>query len=222
MPIPWENDEQLFALVRAELFAAVVGDVMDKLGLLHQFLPPQIRPISPDMVVIGRAMPVLEADCFGEPEKPFGVMLEALDDLKPDEIYLCTGGSPRYALWGEIMSTRAMRLNAAGVVMNGYARDTHGIIEMGFPTFCIGSYAQDQGPRGQVVDFRCEIEIEGVKVRPGDAVIGDVDGVCIVPREAEEEIFVKALEKSRGEKTVHAAIADGMSAVEAFKKFGIM
>ena len=66
------------------------------------------------MALIGRAMPVLEADCFGEPEKPFGLMLEALDDLKENEVYVCTGDSPRYALWGEIMATRAMRLGAAG------------------------------------------------------------------------------------------------------------
>ena len=55
----WKNDDDLFALVRRELFTCVVGDVMDKLELQHQFLPPQIRPLRPDMVVVGRAMPVL-------------------------------------------------------------------------------------------------------------------------------------------------------------------
>jgi regulator of RNase E activity RraA len=227
----WKNDDELLRIIRQELFSAVVGDVMDKQGYLHQFLPPQIRPLQDDMLVAGRAMPVLEADTFGETvagtsnklmEKPFGLMLEALDDLKKNEVYLCTGASPRYALWGELMSTRALRLGAAGAVVDGYARDTKGIIAMNFPTFCHGSYAQDQGPRGKVIDFRLPVELKGVSVRPGDIVIGDMDGVCIVPREDEVEIISLAIEKARGEKLVKKAIEGGMSACEAFKKFGIM
>src|SRR5689334_24068287 len=89
----WTSDAELFQLARRELFTAVVGDVMDKLGLQRQFLLPQIQPLRHDMVVIGRAMPVLEADVFAENiegsanplmRKSFGVMLEALDDLKPN------------------------------------------------------------------------------------------------------------------------------------------
>jgi regulator of RNase E activity RraA len=232
----WKSDDELFSIARAELFTAVVGDVMDKLGLQRQFLPPAIRPLSPDMVVIGRAMPVLEADWFEESQagrsrslenanplaKPFGLMLAALDDLKPNEVYVCTGGSPRYALWGELMSTRAMKLGAAGVVMNGYARDTHGILALKFPTFAYGSYAQDQAPRGKVIDFRCPVEIEGVRIEPRDIVFGDVDGVCMIPKAAEREVFDAALEKARGEKSVRTAIESGMSAQEAFATFGIM
>jgi regulator of RNase E activity RraA len=86
-------------------------------------------------------------------------MLEALDDLKPNEVYICTGGSPRYALWGELMSIRAMHCGAAGAVLDGYSRDTRGILKLGFPTFSHGSYAQDQNPRGKVVDYRVPIVI---------------------------------------------------------------
>lgn len=218
----WNDDSELFALCREELFTAVVGDVMDKIGLRRQFLPPQIRPLAPEMVTIGRAMTVLEADCFDEPKKPFGLMLEALDDLKQDEIYVCTGGSPRYALWGELMSTRAMKLGSAGAVLNGYVRDTHGILDLKFPTFSYGPYAQDQGPRGQVIDFRCPIEMEGVTIETGDVVFGDIDGVCVIPKASEEEVFRLAVEKARGEKKVRTAIEDGMSAADAFAKFGIM
>jgi hypothetical protein len=103
----WKNDTELFAIAKRELFTAVVGDAMDKLDLQHQFLPPEIRPLRDDMVVIGRAMPVLSVDVFTEKmvgtanplmAKPFGLMLEALDDLRPNEIYLNTGSSPRNAL----------------------------------------------------------------------------------------------------------------------------
>ena len=141
--------------------------------------------------------------------RPFGLMLDALDDLKPFEVYLCSGASPRYALWGELMSTRAIKLGATGAVLDGYSRDTRGILELGFPTFSYGPYAQDQGPRGKVIDFRVPLEIEGTRVRPGDLVFGDIDGVCVVPREAEVEVMTAALEKARGEKTVRRSDRGG-------------
>jgi len=227
----WTNDEELFKLIRQELFTAVVGDIMDKMGFRHQFLPPQIRPLHDDMFLVGRAMTVLGANTFGEtnPEsanpwmaKPFGLMLEALDDLKMNEIYVGTGWSPNYALWGELMTCRARVLGAAGVVVNGYIRDKKGILEEQFPVFSFGSYAQDQAPRGKVLDYRVPIEMNGVGIRDGDIIIGDLDGVCIVPREIEKEVFYKSIEKARGEKVVRKAILDGLSAREAFEKFGIL
>lgn len=226
----WKNDAELFQFVRNELFTAVVGDVMDKMGFKHQFLPPEIQPLKNDMFVTGRAMTVLEADCYEEIcyganpilSRPFGLMLEALDDLKENEVYICTGASPKYALWGELMSTRAMKLMAAGAVVNGYSRDTKGILELGFPVFSYGRYAQDQAPRGKVIDYRVPIEINGVRISPGDIVVGDIDGVCIVPQSIENEVFKLAFEKARGEKTVQKAIQEGMSAVDAFNTYGIM
>lgn len=216
----WKDDAELFALARRELFTALVGDAMDKMGLVNQFLPPYLKPLRDDMVVIGRAMTVVEAD--GTEEKPFGRMFEALDDLKPNEVYVCGGASPRYALWGEMMSTRALKLGAAGAVVDGYSRDTRGILRLNFPAFSRGRYAQDQGVRGHVVDFRVPIRFGNVTVRPGDIVFGDLDGVCVVPREAEAEAFTRALEKARGEKLLQRALENGMSTVEAFRKFGIM
>lgn len=227
----WADDDELFGLIREHLFTAAIGDVLDTMGLQRQFLPPQIQPLDPNMVVVGRAMPVLEADYFaykdpaGQDElsrKPFGLMLHALDDLKRNEVYVATGGSPRYALWGELMSTRANILGAAGAVVNGYSRDTKGILDLGFPTFSHGRYAQDQGYRGKVVDFRVRIEMEGVSISPGDIIVGDLDGVLVIPKTAEDEAISRALEKVTKENAVRIAILDGMSTVEAFQKFGVM
>ena len=227
----WKSDEELFSLAEKELFTCVVGDVLDKQGLLHQFLPPQIRPLSRDMVLIGRAMPVLSGDVFQEvversanamSAKPFGLMLEAVDDLGMNEIYVNTGSSPRNALWGELMSVRARQIGARGAVLNGYVRDTRAILAMGFSTFGFGSYGQDSAPRYKVHDFRIPIEIGGVLIRPGDILFGDIDGVVVIPSNVETEVFSLALEKARGEKTVRRALEEGTSAVEAFRKHGIM
>jgi len=227
----WKSDDELFALVQRELFTSVVGDVMDKLDLQHQFLPPQIQPLRQDMVVLGRAMPALSVDVFAERiagsanrlmDKSFGLMLEALDDLRKNEVYVNTGSSPRNALWGELMSTRARKLGSRGAVLNGYVRDTKAILNLSFPTFAFGSYGQDSAPRSKVVDFRIPIEVGQVRVRPADIIFGDIDGVLLVPVEVEDEVFTRALEKARGEKLVKKAIEKGSSAVEAFEKYGIM
>jgi regulator of RNase E activity RraA len=115
-----------------------------------------------------------------------------------------------------------MKLGAAGAVVDGYSRDTRGILELGFPTFSYGRYAQDQAPRGKVIDFRVPIEIKGVKVMPGDIVVGDLDGVCIIPKAIEREVITQALEKARGERMVQVKIQEGMGAKEAFETYGIM
>ena len=204
----WKDDKALFALIKEELYTAVVGDIMDKMGYTRQFLPPRIRPLRDDMLVAGRAMTVLEADVLDAGKekgvnpvlkRSFGLMLEALDDLKEGEVYVCSGA-----------------------VVNGYSRDTKGILALDFPCFSYGPYAQDQAPRGKVIDYRVPIEMEGVRINDGDILVGDIDGVCVVPREIEEEVFTRALEKARGERMVLKKIQEGMKARDAFDTYGIM
>ena len=229
MSLP-DNDDDLFKLLKSELYTAVVGDVMDTLGLRRQFLPQAIQPLKTDMMIAGRAMPVLEADIFGEANetsrgplahKPFGLMFEALDDLKAGEIYIATGASLRYALFGELMATRATYLKAAGAILDGHVRDAQGIEALGLPMFCRGLYAQDQGVRGKVIDFRSAIEIDGVRIAPGDLLFGDREGVLVIPREAAGDVIAKAVEKARTEGEVEKAIKSGMGACEAWEKFGV-
>jgi len=225
------SDSELFTILKERLFTAVVGDVLDVMGHRRQFLPAGIAPLLPKTRIAGRAMPVLEADVFsdGSPEaggplasKPFGLMLEALDDLRAGEIYIATGASLRYALWGGLMSTRATHLEAAGAILDGYVRDADEIQALGFPVFCRGLYAQDQGPRGKVIDYRCAIEIEGVRIEPGDLLFGDREGVLVIPRASEQEAIERALQKASTEGAVAIAIRGGMSACEALAKFGVM
>ena len=225
-----EHDAERFKVLKTRLFTAVVGDVLDQMGLQRQFLPPGIRPLQPAMKIAGRAMPVLEADVFEEvgagkgplAKKQFGLLFEALDDLKPGEVYVARTPVPRYALWGGLMSTRAKHLKAAGALLDGFARDGGEIEKLGFPVFSRGLYAQDQGPRGKVVDYRCALEIGGVRIAPGDLLFGDREGVLVIPRAAEDEAIRRALEKAATENQVGDAIRKGMPAAVAFKTFGVM
>ncbi|MGB6688930.1 MAG: RraA family protein [Terracidiphilus sp.] len=218
----WTNDTELFQLMRERLFTAIIGDVLDLHGYRDQFLPPECRPLRPDMVVCGRAMTVLETDVDELIDPPFGLMLRALDSLRESEVYVAAGGSPRYALWGELMSTAARARGAAGAVMAGYTRDTNGILAMDFPVFCYGSYAQDQRGRGRVVDFRSTLNIANVTIRPGDIVFGDIDGVVILPREVEAEVVHRALEQVRKEKSAKQLLREGAPAEDVFTETGVL
>lgn len=222
------NDKTLFAQIKEQLFTAVIGDVLDTLGYRQQFLPQAIKPLVPGTKLVGRAMTVLEADYVEGTGngplsgKPFGMMFEALDSLQEGEIYLASGSSLDYALWGGLMATRAQHLNAAGAILNGYVRDTDEIRHLGFAVFSQGSFAQDQGVRGKVLDYRVPIKVGGTLVNTGDLIFADDEGVLIIPCAVEAKAIKGALEKVATENEVARAIRSGMSTVEAFKTFGVM
>ncbi|GMV97001.1 MAG: RraA family protein [Phycisphaerae bacterium] len=221
MPL-WQTDAEMFELVRRELYTPVVGDVLDALGEYHRFLPQPIQPMREEMKVVGRAMPALFIDVYGPQKKPFGLLTESLDDLKAGEVYVAAGGRMRCAYWGELLTAAARVRGAAGAVIDGFHRDSPQVLAQNWPVFSRGRFAQDSAVRTQVVDFRCPIEVGGVRVEPGDLIFGDLDGVLVVPRELEGDVLGKALEKARGEKTVRKALEAGMSATEAFRTFGIL
>jgi len=96
-----DSEELLFQSIRDYLFTPVVGDILDREGCLHQFLPQPIKPLDPSYRLIGRAMPVRIADISGPQIRPFGLLTDALDAIAPGEIYLATGGSMNCAAWAK-------------------------------------------------------------------------------------------------------------------------
>jgi len=224
----WKTDEELFALMRAELATPPVSDVMEQLGFRFPMLPPEIRPLRPDLVMIGRAMPVQDElpVPYGNPArfdtKPFGVMFESIDDLRPNEVYIASGGLTYSARLGEFLTRRAQKLGAAGAVVNAHIRDANSVRALDIPVFAHGSYAYGSQGRHNVVDFRCSITIGKVRIRPGDLIFGDCDGVCVIPHEAEQAIIIKAIAKNRSEKYVREAVEAGHGLADAFKKYGVM
>ncbi len=218
----WINDGELFRLMKEWLYTPVIGDILDGLGCFHQFLPQPIQPMLPPMKIAGRAMPVLMMDVDGPQKKPFGLLTEALDQLRPGEIYVASGGGMRCAYWGEILTATARTRGAAGAVINGFHRDTPRVLEQNWPVFSRGRFAQDSGVRTRVADFRCALEIGGARIEPEDLVFGDLDGVIVIPRKHEKEVVAKALAKARQEKLMRKEIEAGMSSTAAFKKYGIL
>ncbi|WP_314584919.1 RraA family protein [Paenibacillus terrigena] len=221
MSIP-SKDQELFELMKQELYTPVIGDILDDLGRYHQILPPVIQPMKEHMVLAGRAMPVNMIDVYGKQEKPFGLLTEALDQLQSGDIYIASGGQMRCAYWGEILTATARSRQAAGAIINGYHRDTPQVLEQNWPVFSRGRYAQDSSVRTKVVDYRCPIEVEGVWINPGDLIFADLDGVLVIPQELEVEVIERALEKAKGEKLVRKEIEAGLSSTAAFQKYGIL
>jgi regulator of RNase E activity RraA len=216
------NDAALFQTIREQLSTPVLGDCLDAIGRYHQFLPPQIRPLDPRLKLVGRAMPVLIADVFGPQQRPFGRLTEALDSLRGGEIYLARSGRADCAAWGEILTATAIVRGAGGAVIDGYHRDTPKVLEQEWPVFSRGCYAQDASVRTSVVDYRVPADIGQVRVSPGDLVVGDIDGVLVIPRQVEAEVIERALVKASTENLVRKAIEAGMSSTDAFARFGVL
>lgn len=204
------------------LYSPVVGDILDSLNRFHQFLPRHVQPMRPEMKLMGRAMPVAMIDVYGEQTPPFGQLTEALDQLRPGEIYVGSLPSQSCACWGEILTATARSRGAAGAVVNGPHRDTPKVLEQNWPVFSTGRFAQDSRVRMAVADYRVPIEIEGTLVQPGDLIFGDQDGVVVIPQDVEKEVLEKAMEKARAENVVRDEIENGMSSTEAFQKYGIL
>lgn len=215
-------DSARFELVTSTLYTPVIGDILDTLGFQHQFLPAAVTPIVPTMTLVGRAMPVLIADVFGVQQKPFGKLTEALDALQSGDIYLARRAGIACAAWGEIMTAAARARGAAGAVIDGYHRDSNAVIAQNFPVFSRGGYGQDAGVRASVLDYGVSVEIEGVHINPGDLVVGDRDGVVIVPGAVEDEVLERAVQKVATENVVRQQIELGMSTTEALATYKVL
>lgn len=217
-----QRHDEALSTVRERLGTPVLGDICDALGRYHQFLAPQIRALRPEMKLVGRAMPVLMGDIYTATARPFGRLTEALDSLEPGEVFFCAGGLKRSAYWGELLTATSIGRGAAGAVIDGYHRDTAQVLDQSWPVFSRGSFAQDSGVRSVVLDYRVPVEVNGVTVRPGDLVVGDIDGVLVIPQEIEAEVIERALEKASAENQVLHAIKDGMSSTEAWDRYGVL
>ncbi len=219
----WENDTELFNMMEEQLYAAVISDALDAAGFREQALKHTIRPLLPETVVVGRAMPVLCLEAYEIPEEPYQQEIAAVDNLKQDDVLICsTNESTRICFWGELLSTAARARGARGAVIEGFIRDVRKIMGMRFPIFTTGISPVDSNGRGEVVAYNVPIECGGVTVNPGDIVFGDADGVVVIPQNVEKAVVEAALEKVRGENRTRNALREGATLREVFDKYGIL
>lgn len=209
-----------------DLSAAVLSDVMDALGLRNQAMQPFLRPLDENLVLAGRArtglyMPAYEVR---EGENPYEVEIALVDDLKPGDVPVlaCNGPTQRIAPWGELLSTAAQARGAAGCITDGLVRDVRQIREMRFPVFHGGIGPLDTKGRARMVQRDVPVECAGVKVRSGDILFGDVDGVVVIPQERAAEVLAKAKEKVAGEGRTRDELQRGRLLRQVFEKYRIL
>jgi regulator of RNase E activity RraA len=205
------------------LHPAVVADCLDRLGLREQVLAPRVRPLAPDMRLAGFAATVHCVAVDGVPPSRddwYRGELAAVDTLEPGDVMVV--GTCEGSYWGELLATASRHRGARGIVLDAYTRDTLALIEMGFPTFAAGILCTDSLGRIDVDAVGEPVSCGGVEVAPGDLVLGDHDGVVIVPRAHADEAIALAEEKVAGENVVRAKLAEGMSVTEAFRTYGLL
>ena len=217
------NEQEMFDTMRDKLKAAVISDILDRLGAREQAMRADIRPVYQGAIVVGRAYTVLTANIFQVIDDPYKREIEAVDSLKSNDIMVvCTNRSTRTCFWGELLSTAARARGARGIVIDGYTRDVAQIIVMQFPTFATGMSVVDSAGRSIAVDHGCPVNCGDVLVNTGDIVFGDIDGVVVIPKELEKEVIPLALEKVGKENLIRNELLKGTMLKVAYAKYGVL
>ena len=219
------GQDGFFETIAKELYTAVLSDVLDGLGYRDQAMAPSIRPLDDERVMVGLARTGLYREVFeARPgENPYELEIVLVDDLRPHEVAVFgCGGSKRIAPWGELLSTAARARGAAGCVTDGFVRDIRAIRRMNFPVFHAGIAPLDSKGRGKVADIDVTITCAGVRVAPGDLVIGDADGVIVIPQAVESEALDLAFSKVRGENQTREELERGDKLADVFARHGIL
>ena len=212
-------DEELLARFE-QLYTGAVNDVLREFCLLDQALPYRIKPLREYQTVAGFAFTVKSSPnskITGEME----YRSQMLDDLCPNTFIIWdTSLDEKATLWGGVMTATAKKLGVKAACIDGGIRDTHQILGAEFPVFY--RYRISNGSLGRclITHYQIPVRIGDVDVKPGDIVLGDVDGVLCVPREIACEVLLRAEEIKANEKKIFGWVDEGQSIQEITDKGG--
>ncbi|WP_373558128.1 RraA family protein [Bacillus sp. 7884-1] len=164
-----------------------ISDAMDGLNNFH----PAIKPLKEEYKVAGRAFTV---------KIPVGEnlsVLEAISKAKPGDILVVDAKGDQYrAIAGDFVVGMAQTLGIGGLVVDGVIRDIVGVKALNYPVFSRGTTVAASSKAG-VGEVNVPISCGGVPVNPGDIIIGDADGVVVIPQAREQEILANSIEKMK-------------------------
>lgn len=204
-----------------KLYSGAMGDILDKRGYRQQILPYYINPIREDMIIAGPAF-----TGYGEPhhdptEDDTHMRLAMLEEITPYCISVwATHNDFGSAHWGEIMSTAARQRGCTGAVVDGGVRDTSFILDMDFPVFCRFKCSASSIGRWSIRKFEVPIIIGQTQIIPGDFIMGDIDGVVVIPQAVAYDVLAEAEEISVREGKMRAELHKGVRITEVYKKYG--
>lgn len=219
------GDAHYLSEIRERLYTAVLSDVLDELGFRHQAMPPSIRPLDDSLVLAGFARTGSYREVYRvvPDENPYELEMALIDDLRPDDVAVFgCGGSSRIAPWGELLTTASRARGAVGCVTDGFVRDIRQIRNLRFPVFHGGIAPLDSKGRGMVAEIDVPIHCAGVAVAPGDLIVGDADGLVVVPRAVEAQAVARAFEKVSSEDRTREELAAGAKLKDVFAKYRVL
>ena len=178
-----------------------ISDALDKLGIHGQCVG--IKPLDPKFRIAGPAFTIRYVPCGTQG----GTVGDYIDDLPAGTVVaLDSQGRMDATVWGDILTTVASRKKLGGTIIDGVCRDAPRSIELSYPIFARGSHMRTGKDRVAVDATQCRISIGGVRVNPGDFVIGDWDGIVIVPQERADEVLEVATKIQEAEDRIRAAV----------------
>jgi len=207
----------------ARIYTAAITDVMDEMGLRRQTLPSAIQPLAPGMRAAGYAFTARGRPHSGSPrerDQTLKRFLAMLGAAPTDSVLVLAAHDNVAAHFGELSAEWFRARKVRGAVIDGATRDTASIVRMGFPTFVRYRTPQDSVPRWRVADWGQPVTIGGVRVSLGDLVVGDLDGVVVIPRRVAHEVLGRCEKLVGTENRVRAAVRRGMTPLAAYQKFG--
>ncbi|MBK8505994.1 MAG: RraA family protein [Saprospiraceae bacterium] len=219
------NQKTPFSLqaIQDQLYSAVISDALDSLGYRNQSIRAELRPHTGINLLVGRCKTTLWADMYHQDPEPYALELRAVDSCLPGQVLIAAaGGSLRSGIWGELLSTAAMNSGCRGAIIHGAIRDVRKMREMQFPVFATGTCVYDSLDRQRVIDLDIPVEIGGVTIHPENLIFADEDGIVVIPSEVEVEVIERAMQKVKAENITRDAIKNGMKALEAYEKYGIL
>ena len=207
------NDDNVLRASRLDTTS--LSDALDRLGIAGQCL--NIKPLDHRFRMTGRAFTIL----YGPAGVPPGTVGDYIDDVEPGSvIVLDNGGRENATVWGDILTWVAHRRGIAGTVIDGACRDTHLSRELEYPVFSRNYSMRTGKDRVQVEATNVVVNIGEARVRPGDILRGDADGVLVIPREHEDAVLAAAEEIDGIEQQIRGAINEGKTLKEARRLLG--
>lgn len=209
-----EQDDGVVAQIRG-LSTSAVSDALDRLGIPGQVLG--LRPVDRNFRVAGRAFTLRyqPVDVNG------GTVGDYIDEVDPGRVVvLDNGGRLDATVWGDILTVVAHRRGLGGTVIDGVCRDSPRSLELGYPIFSRSTYMRTGKDRVQVAEMEAPVSIGGVRVRPGDVLLGDADGIVVVPQEKEDQVLAGALEIEQTEQAIRELVQKGNRLDEARRQHG--
>jgi 4-hydroxy-4-methyl-2-oxoglutarate aldolase len=190
-----------------------VSDALDRLGITGGLLG--IRPVIEGVRFCGTAFTVHYTPCGLEK----GTVGDFLDDVQPGQVVVIDNGGRTYCtVWGDLMTITASQRRVAGTVIDGVCRDVPGVKKYQYPIFTKGCYMVTGKDRVECDAVNVPVAVSGVRVNPGDIVLGDDSGVLVVPAQRAEEVYRVAKDIADREALIEEQLHLGATLREARAK----